>query len=97
MRGEARPGKGTWPSSSLVDPAPCPPFPATSSHPTLSSPSLRLQGGCAQGWLPPGDSGNFFILHFLWERWAEGHWELASRARVRSLQAAHSSRGKDYF
>lgn len=27
--------------------------------------------------VPPGDSGNFSIQHFLWERWAEGHWKLA--------------------
>lgn len=26
---------------------------------------------------PPGDSGNFSIQRFLWERWVEGHWKLA--------------------
>lgn len=30
--------------------------------------------------VPPGDSGNFSIQHFLWERWVEGHWKLAFRA-----------------
>lgn len=52
---------------------------------------------------PPGDSGNFSIQHFLWERWAEGHWKLAFRALgpCPALEAEEGSltvaKGKGYF
>ena len=71
----------TWLSTLSRSLAPTP----TPRLPTLSPAQLRhcpgLWRGCVQGMLvPPGDAGNFSIQHFLWERWAEGHWKLAFRA-----------------
>lgn len=66
-----------------------PPLPAFSPHPHSSPSSLSSSAGplsgapeglCPGHAGPPGDSGNFSIQHFLWERWAEGHWKLAFRA-----------------
>lgn len=52
------------------------PPPSASAGPLSGAP----EGLCPGHAGPPGDSGNFSIQHFLWERWAEGHWKLAFRA-----------------
>lgn len=58
-----------------------PPPPLLSLPPAQLGHCQGLQRGCVPGMLvPPGDSGNFSIQHFLWERWAEGHWKVAFRA-----------------
>lgn len=84
-----------------------PPTPI-SLPPSLSPAQLGhcqgLRRGCVQGMLvPPGDSGNFSIQHFLWERWVEGHWKAAFRALgpCPALEAEEGSltvaKGKGYF
>lgn len=83
-----------------------PPPPLLSLLPLSSSAgplSGAPEGLCPGHAGPPGDSGNFSIQHFLWERWAEGHWKLAFRALglCPALEAKEGSltvaKGKGYF
>lgn len=65
---------------------------------------VKAPEGCVGllGCWPRGDSGNFPIQHFLWERFG-GHWELASSALgpCSTLEAEEGSltvaEGKGYF
>lgn len=64
---------------------PPPSRPPSLSFPPSLPPNWAIVRGSrgAASWAcrsPPGDSGNFSIQHFLWERWAEGHWKPAFRA-----------------